>query len=77
MPLEKTDDFGTDAEGRRISDYCHFCFQKGAFTEPDITMQQMIDKCAGIMAGKGIMPEAGAKQMLGTFLPMLKRWQGK
>ncbi len=45
MPLEKPDDFGTGSHGFRINDYCHYCFQGGAFTEPKITMKEMIDKC--------------------------------
>ena len=36
MPLEKPDDFGTEANGFRINDYCHYCFQNGTFTEPNI-----------------------------------------
>jgi hypothetical protein len=32
MPLEKPDDFGTGAEGFRVNDYCHYCFDKSAFT---------------------------------------------
>lgn len=28
MPLNKPDDFGTDTNGSKITNYCHFCFQK-------------------------------------------------
>ena len=75
MPLEKPDDFGTGANGFRINDYCHYCFQNGAFTEPNITMQAMIDKCVGIMAKQGIMQEAQAKALMFEVIPKLKRWQ--
>jgi hypothetical protein len=75
MPLEKPDDFGTEANGFRINDYCHYCFHNGAFTEPNITMQAMIDKCVGIMAQQGIMPEAQAKALMLEVIPKLKRWQ--
>lgn len=77
MPLEKSEDFGTAANGFRVNDYCHFCFQDGAFTEPDISMEGMIDKCVGIMAQKGIMPEAQAKALMTEVIPKLKRWQKK
>lgn len=76
MPLGTPEDFGTDAHGFRINDYCRFCFQDGAFTEPEITMEEMIDKCVGIMAEKGIMPEGEARSLMVGVIPKLKRWQG-
>jgi len=75
MPLEKPDVFGTAGDGFRINDYCHFCFQNGAFTDPNISMQGMIDKCVDIMAQRGIMPEAQAKALMTEIIPRLKRWQ--
>jgi hypothetical protein len=75
MPLNKPDDFGTDINQSKITDYCHFCFQNGNFTEPEITMQGMIDKCIGIMTQQGIMPEEQARLMMAEVIPKLKRWQ--
>jgi hypothetical protein len=75
MPLEKPDDFGTAADGFRINDYCHYCFEGGKFTEPQITMQGMIEKCVGIMAQQGIMPEAQARALMSGVIPTLKRWR--
>ena len=77
MPLEKAEDFSTNADGYRNNDYCHYCFQNGAFTEPDISMQGMIGKCVGIMTQQGIMPETQAKAMMTEVIPKLKRWQTK
>jgi len=77
MPLEKPEDFGTAASGFKINDYCRYCFQDGAFTEPDISMKSMIDKCVGIMAEQGIMPEPRARALMTEMIPKLKRWQGK
>ena len=77
MPLQKPEDFGTAANGFRVNDYCHFCFQNGAFTEPHINMQDMIDKCISIMARQGIMPEQQAKALMTDVIPRLKRWQTK
>jgi hypothetical protein len=75
MPLEKPEDFGTGADGLRIKDYCRYCFQNGTFTEPDISMKSMIDKCVSIMAGQGIMPESRARELMTEVIPKLKRWQ--
>ncbi len=75
MPLEKPEDFGTKRDGGRSEDFCHFCFASGRFTEPGITMEGMINKVAGIMAGMKIAPEEQAKEAMGKFIPNLKRWR--
>jgi len=67
MPMEKQEDFGTNADGSKSKDYCHFCFLNGKFTDPNITMEQMIDKVAGFMATQVKMPEAQAKEMAKSF----------
>ena len=74
MPMDTPEDFGTGAEGFRINDYCHFCFKDGRFTEPHISMEQMIDKIAG-MAPMMRMTEDKAREMAKTFIPRLKRWR--
>ena len=76
MPLEKLSDLGTSAAGTRVDDYCHFCFQNGRFTEPNITPSAMIDRCVGLMVRQGIMPEAEARPLMAGVIPRLKRWQG-
>jgi len=75
MPLEKAEDFGTEASGFRVNDYCHFCFQSGEFTEPDITRQAMIDKCVDVMSRQGIMPEVQARLLMTDVIAKLKRWR--
>jgi hypothetical protein len=77
MPLQKPEDFGSAADGSRTHDYCHHCFQEGAFTDPHIDMQGMISKCVTLMAQQGIMPEAQAKAFMTEVIPNLKRWKGK
>ena len=77
IPLQKPQDFATSANGSSVNDYCHFCFQNGAFTQPDMNMQGMIDKCASIMARQGMMSEGQAKALMTDVIPRLKRWQKK
>jgi hypothetical protein len=74
MPLNKPEDFGTAQSGYRVNDYCRYCYQQGAFTDPGVTMGEMIDFCAGTMARQGIMPEPNARLLLTEVLPGLKRW---
>ena len=75
MPMAKPEDFGTDADGSRNEECCTHCFQSGEFTDPDLTMQQMIDKVAGFGAAELGMSEDEAKQMASSFIPTLGRWQ--
>lgn len=74
MPMQKPVDFGTNANGTKNQDYCTYCFQNGKFTEPNITLGQMIDKVASIMAMQMKIPEAQAKAKVKSFIPRLKRW---
>ena len=73
MPMQKPEDFGTNANGSQNQDYCRYCYQNGQFTEPDVTMDKMIEKCAGIMKQMNL-PEKQIEQTK-TFIPLLKRWK--
>lgn len=75
MPMEKPELFGTNADGSKSADYCSYCFLNGKFTQPDITMQQMIDQCVKHMAEQKIMPEKQARELMTKYLPALKRWK--
>jgi len=76
MSLAKPEICGTNADGSRSRLYCNSCYQDGNFTQPDITIDQMIDKVAGIMAEKMNIPEDQAKEKAKSFIPALKRWRG-
>jgi len=77
MPMEIPEDFGTNADQSKNKDYCGFCFRNGRFIDPNITMEQMIDKVADILATNMKMPEAKAKGIADAVIPKLKRWQNK
>ena len=73
MPMEKPDDFGTNIDNSKNKEYCCHCYQDGKFTEPGITMEQMIEKCAGTMKQMNL-PKALIGQTK-TVIPTLKRWK--
>ncbi|MDY6989808.1 MAG: zinc ribbon domain-containing protein [Thermodesulfobacteriota bacterium] len=75
MPMEKPEMFGTLSHGSKSQQYCTYCFQEGAFTEPDISMQEMIDKCVAIMDQQNIMPKDQAQDLMAETIPFLKRWK--
>ncbi|MFH1230342.1 MAG: zinc ribbon domain-containing protein [Planctomycetota bacterium] len=74
MPMEKAEQLGTNADDSKNNEYCCYCFQKGNFTEPNITMKQMIDKCVGFSSQMG-MSETQAREMFENVMPKLKRWK--
>jgi len=77
MPLREPADFGTNADGSRSNLYCGFCFRGGSFTDPGITMNEMIDKVAGFLAQMQNMPPGQAKEIAHSFIPQLERWRSK
>jgi hypothetical protein len=77
MPLQKNEDFGTNADGSKNKEYCHFCFQNGHFIDSNITMEQQIGKLVGIAVSQQNMPEGQARKMANEIIPTLKRWRKK
>ena len=75
MPMEKPEDFGTDDEGNRVNNYCHYCYQSGEFTNPDITLGQMTEIVVKNMVEEMKIPEDHARQIAQSFLPKLVRWR--
>lgn len=74
MPLRQPEDFGTAKEGFRVNEYCRHCYAGGAFTDPEITMRQMIDRSVPIMVQQG-MQEQAARGLLEEVMPKFKRWR--
>jgi hypothetical protein len=77
MPMYRASDFGMGADGLRINDYCHFCFDGGEFTEPDITQQAMIDQCVKFMTRQTFTPEPEVRTLMMNVIPRLKRWSSE
>lgn len=74
MPMKIDSDFGTNADDSKNEEYCTYCFQKGQFTNLNITMEQMITACTGMMVKYGT-PEDQAKKQVQELIPTLKRWK--
>ena len=72
LPMEREEDFSKNADGSKNEEYCCYCFAEGNFTEPDITMEEMIEKVSDIMEEME-MPE-DIIEKISIFIPMLKRW---
>jgi len=66
---------GTEADGSKSADYCKQCYDNGAFTNPDSTLEEMIESVAAVMVKEfGFSPE-DAKEQCKEGIPTLKRWK--
>lgn len=73
MPLSKDEQSGgTNADGSKSTEYCSRCYQDGKFTEPNITVEQMMEKVRGKMKEMHL-PGFLANMFVGE-IPKLKRW---
>ena len=75
MPMDNPECFGTDEIGLKVNDYCVHCLENGEFSNPKITMEEMIDLVTDIMIEKVKIPEEQARQISQSFIPTLKRWR--
>jgi hypothetical protein len=67
--------FGTNASGSMNFQYCNRCFQKGAFTDADMTCARMVQiTTANLMHDFG-MNETEAHNTAKVIVPNAKRWK--
>jgi len=79
MPLQTTEEMGTNRDGSKNQEYCTYCYQQGAFTK-DCTMDEMIETCCNYLdefnkdSAKKFSKEEAIAAMK-QFFPTLKRWK--
>lgn len=73
MPLDPGF-FGSNADGSVNREWCRFCFKDGAFTNPDLTVEQMIEESIRHLTKHLGVPPEEARQRSKTNIPKLKRW---
>lgn len=76
MPLEKGY-YGTKRDGSLHKEYCMFCFQRGKFTKPDLTLKAMTARSINHMTTKLHFSKDLAKTLSREIIPKLKRWKNK
>ena len=73
-PIVKAD-YGTNKDGSLNSYFCKDCFMDGGYTEPDITLSEMIiRKSKEMMEKNPRLPETTATGITTNFIPGLRRW---
>ena len=73
MPLKRDPNgCGTNLDGSKSAEYCSMCYEKGQFTQPDITVEEM----QALVKNK--MKEMKFPSFLANIsvkgIPKLKRW---
>jgi hypothetical protein len=64
---------GTNADGSRTSEYCSHCYRNGAFTQPDITAEEMTALVEGKLRSMHFPGFLARKWARAT--PELRRWR--
>ena len=73
-PVSGVHEIGRTIDGLPDADYCRHCYDDGAFIEPAITVERMVDRTANIYFVKlGLSAEEARKAALAS-VPKLKRW---
>ena len=76
MPISSDfGNYGTEADGSPVSEYCQFCFQNGGFTNPDQTVDEMVQSSVDFMTANLGFTAEKASEMSNDIIPRLKRWQ--
>ena len=75
MLMDEPNDFGTDSQGLRVDDYCHFCFQNGEFTQTNMSMEEMICNRVSIMMDNVVISKSLAERIAKSLISPLKRWK--
>jgi methionyl-tRNA synthetase len=73
MPLNKEEVKGTEKNGLKTDEYCKYCYENGAFKNPDMNLEDMKKNVQNQM--KKMQLHENVIQKAVTILPALKRWQ--
>ena len=75
MPLEAAfQNLGTEADGSPSSEYCTFCYQNGAFSNPTQTVEEMVQSSTDFMTANLGFEREQASQISNDLIRKLKRW---
>ncbi len=74
MPMETSEDFGTNGDGSQSNEYCQHCWQDGEFTAK-MDLPEFIDMQVKIAVENLGMDEEEAREVAETTLPELDRWR--
>jgi hypothetical protein len=73
IPLDNEAIKGTEKNGLKSDEFCKFCYDKGAFTNPNLTLAEMQENIEAQIK-KLMLSEDVIKEAL-SILPILNRWK--
>ena len=74
MPL--TNDVKGQEKNKNLSvEFCKFCYEDGAFKNPELTLEDQTKKLVTMATSKLKMSRGDAYMMAKNTLPGLKRWK--
>lgn len=74
IPLKIKEIIGTCSQGKPYKTYCIMCYKNGVFTEPDITLSEMIDKVVSIICKHSKVDPESMKTIVEKEISSLDRW---
>ena len=75
MPISaEFGNYGKEADGSPVSEYCMFCYTDGGFTKPDQTVDEMVESSIEFMTANLGFTKDQASAMSNEVIPKLKRW---
>jgi hypothetical protein len=76
MPLEEAfGNLGTELDGSASAEYCGFCYENGAFTNPEQTVDGMVASSIDFMTAKLGYSLEEATNLFESVIRKLRRWQ--
>lgn len=76
MPLsDEFANYGTNADGSPMKEFCVFCYKDGAFIQPNLTLEEMINLSVKNMTTDLKMTEERAEELARSVIPNLGRWK--
>lgn len=74
MAMKNMIDFGTDRDGSINTEYCHYCYDEGEFTDKGNSLEEKMAKNIK-MAIKMGMSKVNASNLASNTIPSLRRWR--
>lgn len=74
LPLDARALFGTDAAELPVENYCIYCYHRGAFSEPAMSCEAMIERMTDLLVKEQHMSEFQARELAARRVPRLERW---
>lgn len=75
MPLDNPELLGTEKDGSKNNEYCKYCYENGAFVNPNMNLKEMTSLVITQMEKMNI--DSKTIDMAVSSLPNLKRWRTK